>query len=171
MKITYPYEAEINTREEAYDYIKHLCNNCPRYASNWDCSGAQAAKCQKTVHEVVEAFKKPDYEQLEKEGRLIILPVPLGSTVYTVVQGCSCGPGGKPWYYITESEFTLDDYERFGDTIFATFKEANDKAKESRKQWKTKSNIFKCCFFVCHCYNNFSIRRMLWELIIQMKKW
>lgn len=58
MKITYPYEVEINTKEEAVKFIKSLCNECPRYRSNWDCSGATAVKCQHSVDMVVAEFGK-----------------------------------------------------------------------------------------------------------------
>lgn len=56
MKLTYPYEIEITTKEEAVDYIKHQCDNCPRYKGNWDCSGATAKKCQHSVNMVVTEF-------------------------------------------------------------------------------------------------------------------
>lgn len=56
MKLTYPYGIEINTKEEAVDYIMHQCRNCIRYSSNWDCSGATANKCQHSVNLVVAEF-------------------------------------------------------------------------------------------------------------------
>lgn len=58
MKLIYPYETEINTPEEAVSYIKHQCDNCPRYSANWSCSGYVAAKCLDISQQVSEHFKK-----------------------------------------------------------------------------------------------------------------
>ena len=136
MKITYPYEIEINSREEAMDYLRHQCDKCPFYSANWDCSGAKVAKCMESLKLVRDEFKKPDYEKLEKEGRLIILPVPIDSKVYEIVTGYSFGEIGdksKPWYWIRETTFDLDNYYWFGDTVFATKEEAEKRVDELQK--------------------------------------
>lgn len=49
MKVTYPYNIEINTSEKAADYIKHQCENCPRYDASRECSWSKQSKCLDTV--------------------------------------------------------------------------------------------------------------------------
>lgn len=56
MKLTYPYEVELNTKKDAVNYIRHQCHNCPRCSANWDCSGATTAKCIHSINLVVAEF-------------------------------------------------------------------------------------------------------------------
>ena len=56
MKLSYPYKVEINTQDEAINYIKNQCKNCPIYRANWDCSGATVMRCQQAIYLVIEEF-------------------------------------------------------------------------------------------------------------------
>lgn len=56
MKITYPYDIEINTPEEAAEYVKHQCDHCPRYDASRECSWDKASKCLDTAIDVIDGF-------------------------------------------------------------------------------------------------------------------
>ena len=58
MKVTYPYETEINTKEDAARYIRNQCNDCPKYNGAHECSGAVTVKCQESVNMVMAEFAK-----------------------------------------------------------------------------------------------------------------
>ena len=79
----------------------------------------------------IEAIKKlKEYVDLEEQGRLLKLPCAVGDTVYTL----NPLPSGK----IVIGETTADAFMcalgmlkgRFGETIFLTYQEAEDKLAE-----------------------------------------
>lgn len=55
MYLSYPYVCEINSKEEAVNFIKNRCSNCGRYI---DCSGINASKCDDVVAKVVREFSE-----------------------------------------------------------------------------------------------------------------
>ena len=55
--ITDPYDITINTDREAAEYIMRQCNNCPKYASNWDCSGERSYKCKAVTYNLMRDVK------------------------------------------------------------------------------------------------------------------
>ena len=95
-----------------------------------------------TVDYKISYYSPEDILSAIKEDRLIILPVPIGSTVYAVKDRCHApyyecpydgGRGGldrctkdgskcKAYYY--ETEFTLPDLNYIGVTVFLTREEA-----------------------------------------------
>lgn len=52
MLLDYPYKIEINTKEEAVDYVKNQCSDCPHYKSNWECSSATLEKCIDAIMQI-----------------------------------------------------------------------------------------------------------------------
>lgn len=99
-----------------------------------------------------EACKKlAEYEQLEEQGLLMKLPVPLGTTVYTLstifdcIYGYDCKSYQK-WkceedipceyekrsYHIKETEFSFVMAHSIGETIFLTREEAEKKLEEMK---------------------------------------
>lgn len=55
--LEFPYDADITTKEEAANYIIDQCKLCPRYAANWDCSGALSYKCKAVTYDLVQNIK------------------------------------------------------------------------------------------------------------------
>lgn len=53
MKLSYPYETEINNIKEAIYFIKNKCNNCTRQIY---CNGNDANKCNNIVKQIMEEF-------------------------------------------------------------------------------------------------------------------
>lgn len=51
--ITDPYDVMIYTDHDAANYVMCQCNNCTRYAANWDCSGEQSYKCKAVTYNLV----------------------------------------------------------------------------------------------------------------------
>ena len=56
MELNYPYRASINTKEEAAEYIKKQCSNCPRYNGMYDCRGETINKCNRIANIVAAEF-------------------------------------------------------------------------------------------------------------------
>lgn len=65
MKLTYPYEIQIDTPEEAAAYIQNQCNRCPRHSANWECAGYVAAKCCDVAESVAAYFKAKSEKQVQ----------------------------------------------------------------------------------------------------------
>lgn len=69
-----------------------------------------------------------EYEDAEEEGRMIILPVPIGTTVYEVYDFDGLD------YDIDEHKICLEDLKNIGDTVFLTREEAETRLKELGKE-------------------------------------
>ena len=54
ISLDYPYHIIANTKEEAADTIRNMCNNCER---NINCTGAESEKCNDIKEFLVEIFK------------------------------------------------------------------------------------------------------------------
>ena len=92
----------------------------------------------KTIDDVID--KLAEYEDLEEQGRLVILPCKVGDTIYglhkamvceldTETIGISKMPSGEILYLIDGWELDKGD---FGKTVFLTKSEAEAKLKELR---------------------------------------
>ena len=97
--------------------------------------------------------KLADYEDLEEQGLLMKLPVPLGTTVYTLstifdcIHDYDCKSDQK-WkckedipceyekrsYHIKETEFGFVMAHSIGETVFLTREEAEKKLEEMKKE-------------------------------------
>lgn len=72
-------------------------------------------------------FKLKDYEDLEKQGRLLKLPCKVGDDVYYIL-----GIPNKTPCAIDKCTFELSDINKIGKTLFLTREEAEVKLKELR---------------------------------------
>lgn len=71
-----------------------------------------------------------EYEDAEEEGRMIILPVPIGTTVYEIYDFDDLD------YDIDEHKIRLEDLKNIGDTVFLTREEAESRLKEMEKEYE-----------------------------------
>ena len=79
-------------------------------------------------HDYISAARKLcDYEDLEEQGLLVRLPVPLGSKVYWI------STRDKQNSIIFEKIFVLGMLYFWGSTVFATREEAEKKLEEMKK--------------------------------------
>ena len=91
-----------------------FCDNCP----------TGTAYCR-TMKKMIR--KLADYEDLEEQGLLVRLPVPLGSKVYWISTRDKQNP------IIFEKFFTLGMLYFWNSTVFATREEAEKKLEEMKK--------------------------------------
>ena len=98
-----------------------FCDNCP----------TGTAYCR-TMKEMIR--KLATYEDLEEQGLLVRLPVPLGSKVYWISTRDKQNP------IIFEKFFTLGMLYFWNSTVFATREEAEKKLEEMKKNRKTYKN-------------------------------
>lgn len=95
--------------------------------------------CEPDCEEIDAVYRKlKEYEDLEEQGRLVILPCKVGDTIYglhkamvceldTETIGISKMPSGEILYLIDRWELDKGD---FGKTVFLTKSEAEQKLKE-----------------------------------------
>ena len=58
MIIEMPYgKVEINSKEDAVDFIKNRCNNCSHSNEMWPCSGYQAKLCEEKEKKILQMLK------------------------------------------------------------------------------------------------------------------
>lgn len=98
-----------------------FCDNCP----------TGTAYCR-TMKKMIR--KLAAYEDLEEQGLLVRLPVPLGSKVYWISTRDKQNP------IIFENFFTLGILYFWNSTVFATREEAEKKLEEMKKNRKTYKN-------------------------------
>ena len=92
----------------------------------------------KTIDDVID--KLANYEDLEEQGLLLRLPVPIGTTVYNTTWWDDkyeiVTVNGKKYsrsvrkHKVTKSTFGLLDIKEWGKTVFLTKSEAKQKLKE-----------------------------------------
>lgn len=75
-----------------------------------------------------DAEKWAEWKQLDKEGRLVVLPCAIGTRVYRVISDKSVDWPDPPRYIITPRAFSLNDISSFGTTVFISKEEAELKA-------------------------------------------
>lgn len=83
-----------------------------------------------------------EYQHLEEQGRLVILPCKIGTEVYDITWWDNAQEKvvvkGKTYYRtvhkhkVTKLPFTYSDIDNFGKTVFLTKSEAEAKLKELR---------------------------------------
>lgn len=72
-----------------------------------------------------------DYEDAEEQGRMVILPVPVGTIVYQI-----CFSGKDECWKIDEIPFSLEDLSDIGDCTFLTREKAKTRLKELEKAYE-----------------------------------
>ena len=110
--------------------------DCPTCSICWNCD-IPPRKC-KYISDVLK--KLADYEDLEEQGLLLRLPVPIGTTVYNTTWWDDkyeiVTVNGKKYsrsvrkHKVTKSTFGLLDIKEWGKTVFLTQSEAEQKLKE-----------------------------------------
>lgn len=113
--------------------------------------------CEPDCEEIDAVYRKlKDYEDLEEQGRLVILPCKVGDTVYCIFnrytkctfsneefdecscQGCEYECDSKKENYVQDMRaYSLDwivtNLKKFGKTVFLTKSEAEAKLAEMKK--------------------------------------
>lgn len=103
----------------------------------------KCVKCAQGHEQLAEWLTQlKEYQQLEEQGRLVILPCKIGTKVYNTTWWRDVQEKvkvkGKTYYRtvhkhkITKSTFSYFDIEEFGKTVFLTKSEAETKLKELR---------------------------------------
>ena len=80
--------------------------------------------------------KLAEYETAEEEGRLVVLPCKVGSTVYRILYTLAFGEIGdkaEKHYFIRETSFEYGMIDDLNETVFLTREEA-EKALEDMKK-------------------------------------
>lgn len=73
------------------------------------------------------------YHSLEEQCLLLRLSCKVGDTVWVIVEAYSFGEVGdkpKSWYFIRTENFSIDMLDRFGETVFLTRAEAEEKLRK-----------------------------------------
>ena len=73
------------------------------------------------------------YETAEEEGRLVVLPCKVGSTVYRILYTLAFGEIGdkaEKHYFIRETSFEYGMIDDLNETVFLTHEEAEKALKE-----------------------------------------
>ena len=84
-------------------------------------------------------YKLAEYETAEEEGRLVVLPCKVGSTVYRVLYTLAFGEIGdkaEKHYFIRKTSFEYGMIDDLNETVFLTRKEAEKVLKEIKKEEK-----------------------------------
>ena len=130
--------AKTNRAEATYNFpdLKVHCDNC--------------LKCSNQYNQLAEWLEElKSYKELEEHGLLMKLPVPLGTTVYTLSTIFDCiydydCKSYQKWkckedipceyekrsYHIKETEFVFVMAHSIGETVFRTREEAEKKLEE-----------------------------------------
>ena len=77
--------------------------------------------------------KLAEYETAEEEGRLVVLPCKVGSTVYRILYTLAFGEIGdkaEKHYFIRETSFEYGMIDDLNETVFLTREEAEKALKE-----------------------------------------
>lgn len=133
--------AKTNRAEATYNFpdLKVHCDNC--------------LKCSNQYNQLAEWLEElKSYKELEEHGLLMKLPVPLGTTVYTLSTIFDCiydydCKSYQKWkckedipceyekrsYHIKETEFGFVMAHSIGETVFLTREEAEKKLEEMKK--------------------------------------
>lgn len=69
------------------------------------------------------ANRLAEYEDLEEQGKLVILPCKVGETVFIIGSKYRSGKVDK---WINTGKFRLSDIEKIGKTVFLTHEEAEE---------------------------------------------
>ena len=80
--------------------------------------------------------KLAEYETAEEEGRLVVLPCKVGSTVYRILYTLAFGEIGdkaEKHYFIRETSFEYGMIDDLNETVFLTREEAEKALEEMEK--------------------------------------
>ena len=111
--------------------------------SSWIDDELWERACEPSCEEIDAVYRKlKDYEDLEEQDRLVILPCKIGTEVYDIAWWDDVQEKivvkGKTYYRtvhkhkVTKLPFTYSDIDNFGKTLFLTKSEAEAKLKELR---------------------------------------
>lgn len=111
--------------------------------SSWIDDELWERACEPSCEEIDAVYRKlKDYEDLEEQDRLVILPCKIGTEVYDIAWWDDVQEKivvkGKTYYRtvhkhkVTKLPFTYSDIDNFGKTVFLTKSEAEAKLKELR---------------------------------------
>lgn len=118
---------------------KNPCNSCKvdRQIGNpnrWEC---ECSGCDKPNDWKNGCIKKlAEYENAEEEGRLVMLPCKIGTTVYVITYAWLYGEVGdkaEKSYFVKEIPFKYGLINEFNKTVFFTREEAEKALKEMEK--------------------------------------
>lgn len=138
------------------EFIEHTKEKAEEYkyrASFFESDNPMYKACIKVAkdHEQLAEWleKSKEYQQLEEQGRLVILPCKVGDTVYVnngftifehevTLAGYSSTSKESSFYFVTKSKKNSDTVQEFSDgdfgkTVFLTKSEAEAKLKELRR--------------------------------------
>lgn len=129
------------TESEAVEKLKNMRLFMQIEDENNDCKFTEDDyKANEMAIQALEKLK--DYEDLEKQGRLIKLPCKIGTEVYNITWWDDAQEKvvvkGKTYYRavrkhkVTKSTFSYFDIAEFGKTVFLTKSEAEAKLEELR---------------------------------------
>lgn len=93
--------------------LKEGCEECEIARRDWELS-----------HEFPDLDHIRELVKTEKEGRLLVLPCPIGSTVYVIGHKYRDG-WDECW--VNRGKFRPSDLEKIGDRVFLTYEEARAK--------------------------------------------
>lgn len=128
------------TESEAIEELKYDCNELGKAIP---CDTSWGSSFESAYRMAIQALEKlKDYEDLEKQGRLIKLPCKIGTEVYNITWWDDAQEKvvvkGKTYYRavrkhkVTKSTFSYFDIAEFGKTVFLTKFEAEAKLEELR---------------------------------------
>lgn len=111
---------------------KRNIHGVPYYPECFDkCAGkGPSIKCHCCYFEHEIIIKLANYEDLEEQGRLIVLPCKIGDTVYII------GSKYRRGYfedYINTGKFDITDLPKLGNSVFLTKAEAEKALAEMEK--------------------------------------
>lgn len=86
-----------------------------------------------TIYEGVAIDKLGQYEDLEEQDRLLVLPCKIGTKVYRIVPDRSVVWPDQTEYKVIWDSFKLNDIYEFGKTVFLDEEEAKIASKNKSK--------------------------------------
>ena len=110
-----------------------------RLIEAYPCDSCNVQLCYRQCYKMTRWAEKAkeklaEYETAEKEGRLVVLPCKVGSTVYRILYTLAFGEIGdkaEKHYFIRETSFEYGMIDDLNETVFLTREEAEKALKES----------------------------------------
>ena len=109
-----------------------------RLIEAYPCDSCNVQLCYRQCYKMTRWAEKAkeklaEYETAEKEGRLVVLPCKVGSTVYRILYTLAFGEIGdkaEKHYFIRETSFEYGMIDDLNETVFLTREEAEKALKE-----------------------------------------
>lgn len=115
---------------------KNPCKTCQKSCS-------LDYECEERANYEYDCIKKlEEYEAAEEDGRMVVLPCKIGTTVFQISYGFIFIEAINRWintYDIVEKPFKLWMVDEYGKSIFLTRK----KAKKALKEMKNNERLFR----------------------------